>query len=74
MSVGVCAAAIPAVYYFGEHNDHSLLVMELLGPSLEELFNECGRKFSKKTVLMLADQMVPCACPSLFRDCSAVIV
>jgi len=52
------AAGIPDVRWFGVEGDYNVLVMDLLGPSLEDLFNFCSRKLSLKTVLMLADQMV----------------
>jgi casein kinase 1 len=46
------------VYYFGQEGLHNILVIDLLGPSLEDLFDMCGRKFSIKTVVMTAKQMV----------------
>lgn len=54
----ILAAGIPNVRWFGVEGDYNVLVMDLLGPSLEDLFNFCSRKLSLKTVLMLADQMV----------------
>lgn len=49
---------IPTIKWCGTEGDYNVLVMELLGPSLEDLFNFCNRKFSIKTVLLLADQMI----------------
>lgn len=49
---------IPAIRWAGSEGDYNVLVLELLGPSLEDLFNFCNRKFTLKTVLQLADQMI----------------
>ncbi|RDB20985.1 Casein kinase I 1 [Hypsizygus marmoreus] len=49
---------IPQIYHFGQEGLHNILVIDLLGPSLEDLFDMCGRKFSIKTVCMAARQML----------------
>jgi serine/threonine protein kinase len=49
---------IPGVKWFGTEGDYNVLVIDLLGPSLEDLFNFCGKRFSLKTTLMIADQMI----------------
>jgi len=46
------------VKWFGSEGDYNVLVIDLLGPSLEEKFNYCGKRLTLKSVLMLADQMI----------------
>ncbi|KAK2446237.1 casein kinase protein [Trifolium repens] len=51
-------SGVPSMKWCGTDGDHNVLVIDLLGRSLEDLFVFCGSKFSLKTVLMLADQML----------------
>jgi serine/threonine protein kinase len=49
---------VPNLRWFGMDGGYNVLVCDLLGPSLQELFDICGSKFSLKTVLSLAEQMI----------------
>lgn len=49
---------VPKVHWYGIEGDYNVMVMDLLGPSLQDLFIFCNHRFDPKTVLMLADQMV----------------
>lgn len=39
----------PHFHWYGEEGDYNVLVMELLGPSLEDLFYYCDKKFTLNT-------------------------
>ncbi|GMN49006.1 hypothetical protein TIFTF001_018166 [Ficus carica] len=49
---------VPHLKWFGVEGEYNVMVIDLLGPSLEDLFNYCNRKLTLKTVLMLADQLI----------------
>jgi len=49
---------LPRCHWYGVEGEYNVMVIDLLGPSLEDLFCFVGRKFSLKTTLMLGDQMV----------------
>jgi len=49
---------IPAVHWFGTEGLFNIMVIDLLGPSLEDSFEQCRRGFSLKTTLQLAAQMI----------------
>ena len=57
LASGIC---IPRYHWYGTESSYNVLVIELLGKSLEDLFNMCNKKFSLKTVLMIVDQTLCC--------------
>jgi len=51
-------AGFPTLRWSGIEGDYNILVLDRLGANLETLFQRCHRRFSVKTVCMLADQMI----------------
>lgn len=49
---------VPTVHHVEQTGLYTVMVMDCLGKSLEDLFSLCKRKFSVKTVLMIADQVL----------------
>lgn len=55
--VGICKN-IPNIYDYIETPDYNILTMELLGDSLEDIFNLYNKKFRLQTVFMIAYQLI----------------
>jgi casein kinase I family protein HRR25 len=49
---------IPSIHWFGNDRVYNAMVTDLLGPTLEDLFQHRHNKFSLKTVLLLAVQIL----------------
>jgi hypothetical protein len=54
----IILVGLPKLHYYATEGDFNVMVIDLLGPCLEDLLAYCRRKFTLKTVLMLAIQMV----------------
>ena len=52
------AFGLPELKLFGCNNEYNILIMELLGESLEDLFQAQNKSFSIKTTCMLGIQMI----------------
>ena len=52
------AFGLPEILAFKSAKDYNILIMELLGPSLESLFQIQNKKFSLKTVCMIGLQIL----------------
>ena len=52
------AFGIPEIKIYGCNSDYNILIMELLGNSLENLFQSQNKSFSLKTACMLGIQMI----------------
>lgn len=53
---------IPRLKWFGQEHDQRVLVLSLLGPSLENIFVGSGCRFKLRTVLAIVSQMVCFIC------------
>jgi serine/threonine protein kinase len=58
--------SIPRLKWFGQEHNQRVLVLSLLGPSLEDIFVGSGCRFELRTVLAIANQMVRFVCLFVF--------
>eukprot|EP00747_Dinoflagellata_sp_TGD_P169942 gnl/TRDRNA2_/TRDRNA2_200215_c0_seq1.p1 gnl/TRDRNA2_/TRDRNA2_200215_c0~~gnl/TRDRNA2_/TRDRNA2_200215_c0_seq1.p1 ORF type:complete len:346 (-),score=96.12 gnl/TRDRNA2_/TRDRNA2_200215_c0_seq1:150-1187(-) len=46
-------------FYYGREGQFNIMVMEMLGKSLEDRIQSCNGKFSAKTTALVAEQLIP---------------
>jgi len=49
---------IPKILYYGVEGDYNVMVMEVLGPSLEAMFRFCDKSISTNTLLLCGIQLI----------------
>lgn len=49
---------IPILHWFETVNDKEVMILDTMGPTLEELFTKSGRYFGMRTLLLFAEQML----------------
>ena len=49
---------MPAIHYIGTEDTYNIMVMDFLGPNLQQLLDYCNGKFSLKTVCMIAREAI----------------
>jgi serine/threonine protein kinase len=49
---------VPVVYYHGKYDSYKIMVMDLLGPSLDKFFKISGKKFNMETTCYFGKEMI----------------
>jgi len=49
---------IPAIFWSGVEGEFNVLILEFLGPNLQDLLSVCGGRFSIKTTVLLGIQIL----------------
>ena len=58
--IGDDISGFPKIYFFGQWGENrcNVLVMDLLGKTLEEIFELCNQDFSLKTIIQIVIQLL----------------